>query len=307
MASRRILALHALSLIILLTEQHSLEAQRPDPVINDPVRVDTAYPPATAELAFDSKGSRLNGFFYLANGKGPHPTVILLHGFPGNERNLDLAQVFRRAGMNVLFFDYRGSWGSGGTFSFAHALEDVASAVKYVQTDSSVTAFRVDPRRIALVGHSLGGWLALMGGQTDSTIGCRAALDFWNVGDDGRRMRSDRQLDSAATAYSAWLSAPGGPLDSDGAQALSAEMKEHAELWDPVHEAGAMSSRPFLLISTTANESHVKLVAALRARGKKVTAVQWKTDHGFSDRRVRLARTILGWLHQGCGWSNPGE
>jgi hypothetical protein len=31
--------------------------------------------------------------------------------------------------MNVLYFDYRGTWGSGGEFSMAHALEDVAKAV----------------------------------------------------------------------------------------------------------------------------------------------------------------------------------
>ncbi|HSJ76893.1 MAG TPA: alpha/beta fold hydrolase, partial [Gemmatimonadales bacterium] len=133
-----------------------------DPVVTDPARGDTLYPPNTAELSFQSHGSRLNGFFYLAQGGSPHPTVILLHGFPGNERNLDLAQSLRRAGMNVLYFDYRGSWGSAGTFSFAHTLEDVAAAIEFIRSDSSVKTFRVDPERITLLGHSLGGWLALM-------------------------------------------------------------------------------------------------------------------------------------------------
>ena len=27
-------------------------------------------------------------------------------------------QALRRAGTNVLYLDYRGSWGSGGTFTF---------------------------------------------------------------------------------------------------------------------------------------------------------------------------------------------
>ena len=31
-----------------------------------------------------------------------------------------------------------------------------------------------------------------------------------------------------------------------------------------------------------------------------LTALQWKTDHGFSDRRIRLAHTIVGWLEQRC-------
>jgi pimeloyl-ACP methyl ester carboxylesterase len=295
-----------LALVLLAAPRGSSSAQESghstDPVTTDPAQVDTAHPPSTAELAFDSKGSRLNGFFYVANGKGPHPTVILLHGFPGNERNLDLAQALRRAGMNVLFYSYRGAWGSGGTFSFTHALEDVASAIHFVRADSSVKAFGIDPRRVILVGHSMGGWLALMGAAADSSIACTVALDFWNVGGDGRRMQSDRQLDSTMIAESAWLTAPGGPLQVDSGQSLAAEAKAHADLWDPERSARALSSRPILLLSTTANESHATLLAALHAaHARQVTALQWPTDHGFSDRRIQLARMIIGWLKQRCG------
>ena len=274
---------------------------RGDPVTTDPAQVDTTYPPSTEELAFLSHGARLNGFFYLAPGKGPHPTVILLHGFPGNERNLDLAQALRRAGTNVLFFSYRGAWASGGSFSFEHALEDVAAAIAFVRRDSSITAFRVDPRRVSLIGHSMGGWLALMHAAVDSSIACTVALDFWNVGDDGRRMPTDRQLDSTATAYTTWLTTPGGPLHADGGPALVAEMKAHGEEWDPVRLAPALARRPLLVISTTANQSHPRLVAALHAaHPNRLTAMQWQTDHGFSDRRIGLARLIVSWLGKGC-------
>jgi pimeloyl-ACP methyl ester carboxylesterase len=273
-----------------------------DPVTTDPAQIDTTYPPRSVELAFQSSESRVNGLLYLADGKGPHATVILLHGFPGNERNLDLAQALRRAGMNVLFFSYRGAWGSGGEFSFAHALEDVASAIRFVRADSSVTAFGIDPQRLTLVGHSMGGWLALMGAAADSSIACTAALDFWNVGADGRRMRRDRELDSTMIAYSNWLTAPGGPLHADSNESLVAEMKTHADGWNPEGSARALSSRPILVLSTTANESHPSLVAALRvAHAQRVMALQWKTDHSFSDRRIRLARTLVDWLRQQCG------
>src|SRR4051794_26114193 len=72
------------------------------------------------------------------------------------------------------------AWGSGGTFSFANALDDVASAIRFVRSDSSVTAFRIDSRRLILAGHSMGGWLALMGSAADSSIPCTVALDYWN-------------------------------------------------------------------------------------------------------------------------------
>lgn len=63
----------------------------------------------------------MSGLIYIASGAGPHPTVILLHGYPGNEKNLDLAQSLRREGWNVLFFHYRGAWGSEGEFSLTGA------------------------------------------------------------------------------------------------------------------------------------------------------------------------------------------
>ena len=271
-----------------------------DPVVNDPARTDTLYPPNTAELSFPSHGSRLNGFFYLAQGGTPHPTVILLHGFPGNERNLDLAQSLRRAGMNVLYYDYRGSWGSAGTFSFAHALEDVAAAMEFVRSDSSVKAFRVDPERITLLGHSMGGWLALMSAAADTSITCSVALDFWNVGRDGREMSSDSKADSTATAYIQSVSGAGAPLSANGL-ALVAEIKAHRDDWDPIQSAALLRARPLLLISTTANQSHQRLTAAVRQGStNRLTALQWKTDHGFSDRRMRLAHTIVGWLQQRC-------
>ena len=48
----------------------------------DPIAVDSDFPPSLVELNFESHGDRLNGHAYLAEGEGPHPTVVLLHGFP---------------------------------------------------------------------------------------------------------------------------------------------------------------------------------------------------------------------------------
>jgi pimeloyl-ACP methyl ester carboxylesterase len=276
-------------------------AQAFDPASMDPPTIDRANPPGMAELAFKSKGARLNGLIYLANGAKPHPTVILLHGFPGNERNLDLAQALRRAGMNVLFFSYRGAWGSAGTFSFASTIEDVASAVQYVRSDSSAKAFRIDPRHIVLVGHSMGGWLALMGAAADPTIRCAAALDFWNVGADGKKLVAGSAEDSTFTAYGDWLTEAGGPLRAESGRALTREVVEHANEWDLDNHAAELQSRPLLIMSTTRNEYHSSLMEALRTAGAgKVKALRWNTDHGFSAFRVRLARTLVSWLASHC-------
>ena len=273
-----------------------------DPVTMDPPAVDSAYPARMAEIALESGGERLNGLLYVAAGVGPHPAVLLLHGNPGNERNLDLAQSIRRAGYTVLFFDYRGNWGSGGTFSRTHALEDVHAALGWVRSGATARQFRIDSSRVALVGHSMGGWLALMVAAADSRVTCVGALDSRNVGAYGRVLRRNRPADSALVVANDSLTAPGAPYRAEGrGVGLVAELKANAEDWDVTARARALSDRPILLVGATFKADQDSLVAALgRVGARRVTALAWQTDHSFSDRRIALARTVVGWLRSSC-------
>src|ERR671911_674101 len=88
---------------------------------------------STPAVTFDSAGAALPGVMHLPAGPGPHPAVVLLHGFPGNERNFDLAQDLRRAGYAALIFHYRGSWGAAGDWSWRNALADAARAADAIR------------------------------------------------------------------------------------------------------------------------------------------------------------------------------
>jgi pimeloyl-ACP methyl ester carboxylesterase len=273
-----------------------------DPVTMDPAAPDSAYPSQMAELALESGGERLNAMVYVAAGRGPHAVVVLLHGNPGNERNLDVAQAIRRAGYSVLFFNYRGSWGSGGTFSRTHAIEDVNAALRWLRSPETAARFRTDSARVALVGHSMGGWLALMATAADPTVACVGALDSRNVGAYGLQLRRDDSAASALVAANDWLTAPGAPYRAEGGGGgLVAEMKANAERWDATAQARALSDRPILLVSAMFKADQDSLVTALnRVGARRVTALAWDTDHSFSDRRIALARAVTGWLRSSC-------
>lgn len=92
---------------------HSQTGSLPAAIASDPVS-DAANPPYMAQLAVLSSGYLMNGRMYGAGGQNNHPTAVLLHGFPGYEPNLDLAQSMRRCGWNVVIFHYRGSWEVAG-------------------------------------------------------------------------------------------------------------------------------------------------------------------------------------------------
>jgi pimeloyl-ACP methyl ester carboxylesterase len=293
-------------LTLVLTAVQSIGAQSRaatyDPVTMDPTVRDTVNPASREELAFTSHGSRLNGLMYTAQGAGPHPTVILLHGYPGVERNLDLAQAMRRAGINVLYFNYRGSWGSSGTFSFANAQEDVQSAIAYLRTPAIALRFRIDPTRIALIGHSMGGWLAFLGAAADPGIKCVGGIEAADMTYIRGEPTPSRRTDSVFIFYANTLTAPGGPLRASS-DSLLASLHANAETWTLPHHAAALSGRTILLLDNNRNAGHAKFAASLRQSGAThFTEEVWNTDHTFSDRRIALAHRVLEWLRTDCGY-----
>ena len=128
-------------------------------VTTDPAP-DAAHPTRNVQVLVPSHGVGMNALFNLASGAGAHPTVVLFHGFPGNEQNLDLAQAIRRAGWNVLTLHYRGSWGSPGAFSLAGVMDDARAADAFVRDPAVAAKYGIDTRRIVLAGHSMGGFMA---------------------------------------------------------------------------------------------------------------------------------------------------
>jgi diadenosine tetraphosphate (Ap4A) HIT family hydrolase len=159
---------------------------------------DKDHPDAMAAFQLPSHGANINAVLYTASGVGPHPTMLLLHGFPGNEQNLDIAQAVRRAGWNVLTLHYRGSWGSEGKFSFAHCAEDAEAALAWLRDPANVARYAIDPARIVTAGHSMGGMMAAHGAVADKAVIGTVLIDAWDIAADGRAVAADRQSKEAA-------------------------------------------------------------------------------------------------------------
>ncbi|TMJ11407.1 MAG: alpha/beta fold hydrolase, partial [Alphaproteobacteria bacterium] len=143
---------------------------------------DKANPAGMEVLHIPSGGVEINGVAYVAAGAGPHPVLVLMHGLPGNEKNLDLAQAVRRAGWTVVTFNYRGSWGSPGKFSFAGNLEDARAVLAWVRTPANAARIRADPKRIVVGGHSMGGWVTAMTAETDPDLAGAILISAANMG-----------------------------------------------------------------------------------------------------------------------------
>src|SRR5689334_7615071 len=97
-------------LLIYFLKVMGVASAQSDSIVLRDVTWDMNAPAGMNELFIPSGGTTIAGLIYRANGAQKHPTVIMLHGYPGNERNLDIAQVARAHGWNAIYFDYRGSW-----------------------------------------------------------------------------------------------------------------------------------------------------------------------------------------------------
>jgi pimeloyl-ACP methyl ester carboxylesterase len=296
----------SLTLLVLFMTATSVAAQSrqvTDPVLGDPKVVDTDYPPAMMTLRLDSEGSRLNGLMYLADGPGPHPVVLLLHGFPGNEKNLDLAQAMRRSGVNVVFFHYRGSWGSGGTFGFANAIEDVANVLATVRDSTWAHEHRSDPNKVGIVGHSFGSFLGAKTVEGDGSVACFANVDGWDVGATGFTLGVDEErFNNVVTSWEEGHFAEGGPLQGDAASA-AAEIVRDAASYSFEHLVPSIAQIPLLMISATRGMggTHSSRVEVLQNAGaENLTEFLLDDDHSFSAHRIELAQLLVDWLGTSC-------
>ena len=262
---------------------------------------DEANPPSLVETSFEIAGDRVNGIVYVANGPGPHPIVVLLHGLPGNERNLDLAQDLRREGFNVLFFHYRGAWGSEGEFSASNVIEDVGGATAYVRANA--VALRADPARILLVGHSLGGFAALQGAARDPAITCVAALTPGDLGAMAAMAEGDPAV---AAGFAASVDAM-DMLDVDG-KTMAADVIANKDAYDLRLLAPKMAGKSVLVVvadkdTVTPPAMVMAVAAAYKATpGVKVSGVELSGDHSFSWSRKELSDTVVDWA-KGCARS----
>jgi uncharacterized protein len=267
-----------------------VSAQSVPPAIFTDPPVDSAHPAAMTVLHIPSHGVLINGLVYSPPGAGTHPTLVICHGLPGNEKNLDLAQAVRRAGWNAVTFNYRGSWGSPGPFRFAQNLEDADAVLSYLRNPANALKLGVDPTRIAIAGHSMGGWVVAHTAAHDHALIGAILISMADMGLVGRRPHAQavaRMADDMET------------LSDVTAESMVAELEAHAKEFVVAGTAEGLARIPVLAL--TANDHLASqtdaLVTAIKARGgTKITAMHVDTDHGWSDHRIALESTVITWL-----------
>ncbi len=276
----------------------------------DPVNLNKSISPELVPVYFDSHGSTLQGYFSEALGDGPHPTMILLHGSPGGNRDvLGLAQAAPRAGWNALVFNYRGFYESEGICSLKNSLEDVFSALNFIKSDEIVKKYGVNVDHIALAGYSFGGNMALIAAASDSSIKyviSIAAADLSEIAREAEKSDKFRAMfvETMNNRFSK------GSVKGPGGKEALEELLANSDKYDLVKHAKNLSEKSLLIIGgwndqASTLEGHVlPLIRALQVRGaKRVEKVIFDSNHAFEGKRTELANVVVRWLSE----QHPGN
>lgn len=266
----------------------------------DPVRMDPEKDgPCTADVSgfvipSPGTGERMSACLFTPQGRGPRPTVLLLHGYPGDENNYDLAHAFQRAGFTAVTFHYRGTWGSEGRFSLCRVLEDVTAALDFIEAHSGEEAYRFDARRLLLAGHSMGGFAALETAARDprpAGVAAVTAFDFSLAA----KMPNLREAVRGELADCL-------PIRRIGLDELMAEIDRHADEWSFPALAADLAAKPVCLIAGTQdgisrpkNHFFPLLEALERAGAANVASSLLADGHCLSASRIELADILVRW------------
>ena len=261
--------------------------------------VDGEFPPDMHDLFIEE---RLLGLIYLADGEGPHKTLLLLHGFPGNEKNLDIAQMLRRGGYNVLVFHYSGSWGSRGRYSFSQNYRDLQAVRKAISGEAFSRYHRIDRDNVYLAGHSVGGFLTMLAARDGMDFQGFAPIAPYNLGIQAERIHSGNEEAHRETLdlFEGGLK----PLSGATAESLMADIMQNRTGWDLLGDSNIYSDRKMLLVMAARDVCahpgihQVPVAEALARAGGDKTVVSLSCAHDFSEKRVALAEAIYEWLEE---------
>jgi uncharacterized protein len=197
------------------------------------------HSPAEVGLSFEevvfraSDGLLLRGWWMPA--PGSDRAIVQLHGHAGSmDPDVQYLSAWHAAGFNVLTFDFRAHGRSEGhvtTFGYQERY-DVQGAIRFLKEEKKV-------RRLALVGFSLGGMVAILSAPICPEVDA--------VVEDGApaRLRSaltarlvESRLPAWFAPFPAWLAILGASL----------RLKANLFRYEPVRWIGKIAPRPLLII-----------------------------------------------------------
>ena len=263
----------------------------------------TELPAENLDFTTENEKCSIFGSFLRSGGvkSKKRPLILLLHGIPGHEKNLDLAQALRRTGVNTAFFSYRGCWGSEGEYRISNLVPDTIAVLRHLFEHSD--EYNIDTENVWLLGHSLGGFTALhtLAGHATPLRGAVLVAPC----DLGMMYEEEKQ------AFGELIDPedrPGGCLNVPFAGALRKEAESFAAGWRFSAIAEKLKDYPLCFIgggTDTITPIRRHILPLMNELEAKAEYYEINDGHGFASSRVVLTKTVAEWfekqINRTCG------
>jgi len=247
----------------------------------------------TVALIAKSHGNDIFGRAFLPAVKDNDertPVVIFFHGYPGTEQNLDIPHALRRVGIASVHFSYRGVWGSHGDYSFTHLIEDAHAILEYLT--GKANEWRLDMKRVYLVGHSMGGFAVLNALAEGIAVKGAVVLAPCDMGEIyiNEPRKFEQMMQNKKKGYFVLL-------DDNS---IEEDTRLHAEQWSFVNLADKLAKRvPIHFVGGTRDkvtppDIHITpLYQKLLNLGSKTSYTEFDDGHAFPDHRIALTQLVF--------------
>ncbi len=235
------------------------------------------------DVMFRSGGATLKGRTYRPEGRGKHPAVAICHGYPGDTKNMDLAEELALGGVATLVFYYRGAWGSGGKYSLLSLESSARDAVKYLRGLPYVK-----PDRIGLVSHSMGALPLTKVMATDQAIKTGVLM---SPAADFKEIIATRGLEGFADGL---MSNSQGKLAGVTRDGILADIPKVAETTNPVDNIRLVKSPVMIIVGSEDDVTPPPLCRRLYEAAnqpKKWLEIEG-ADHSYSEHRIPLIKAV---------------
>jgi pimeloyl-ACP methyl ester carboxylesterase len=238
-------------------------------------------------VEFRSGGITLLGRIYKPEGRAKMPAVAICHGFPGDTKNMDLAEELAFNGVVTLVFYYQGAWGSSGKYSLTKLERGARDAVAYLR----ILPY-VEPKRVGLVSHSMG---ALPLSKTMSLDPSIKTGVLMSPAADVDSYTNDDKTKAKAQRFASMAE---GKLAGFTVESLMKDLMSVAKTTDPVKLAPTIKAPVMVIVGSKDIVTPPDLCRRFydAANEPKKWVLIEGADHGFSEHRIPLIRAIIDWL-----------
>ena len=254
--------------------------------------------PEIFELNIVSGGCRIYGYLLTPDKriKGPYPTVIMSHGFPGYTTNNDIELALMRMGCVVIHMNHRGAWGSEGEYLFTNLTDDLIAIAKWAHNPAIAEQYGIDTDNLFIAGHSMGGQTVLNAAKDLDFIKGVIALAPYDIG-AAFRYKLEKEL-------FLMIETEGQCLKMNSASEVYENALLNQQELSILNRYDELLKRNVLLVEAALDtvappELMIKpLAGKLKEEGGNITYRSLQSSHSFVGQRMKLTDIVGNWIEQ---------